>query len=63
MIVQENINIGGQDFVKTYSDKGLFIRQIETGREFAEAYDIQSAQFTYEETDEPIPPRPETPEE
>ena len=59
MIVKENVNIGGQDFVKTYSDQQLFILQVETGREFAEAYDVPTAQFTYEETDKPIPPRPD----
>lgn len=41
-------------FVHNYSDKNLFLRQVETGRIYDGAYDID-ARFTYEETDIPIP--------
>lgn len=43
-----------EDMYKTYSDLGLKIRQIETGNIYDEAIDLESKEFTYEETDEPI---------
>lgn len=36
---------------RTYSDKGLRIRQIETGIIYDEAVDISESLYTYEETD------------
>ena len=43
---------------RTYSDAGMMIRQNETGVEYAEAIDVESAPYTYTETETPI----ETPE-
>ena len=49
MIVQEDYTTsGGTRLVHTYSDEGLNIRQIETGIEYSEAYDLPN-RFTYEE--------------
>ena len=39
---------------KTYSDKDLKIKQVETGNIYDEAVDIETANYTYEETDIPI---------
>jgi hypothetical protein len=36
---------------RTYSDAGLYIKQVETGAEYSEAIDIDGSPFTYEETD------------
>lgn len=43
-----------EDMYKTYSDLNLKIRQIETGNIYDEAIDLESHNFTYEETEEPI---------
>ena len=49
MIVQEDFTMSnGTKLVHTYSDEGLNIRQIETGIEYSEAYDLPN-KFTYEE--------------
>lgn len=41
----------GVNLYKHYSDKGFYILQNETGVEYSEAIDIESAPYTYEETD------------
>ena len=41
---------------RTYSDIGMMILQNETGIEYAEAIDVEGAQYTYIETDNPIEP-------
>lgn len=53
MIVTEfyNTRKDGVNLYKTYSDKNLYIKQIETGAEYSEAIDIEGAGYTYEETD------------
>lgn len=43
-----------EDMYKTYSDEGFYIRQVETGNIYEEAIDLESHNFTYEETDNPI---------
>ena len=43
-----------KDLIKHYSDKNVFIRQVETGNEYAEAIDWYPCQYTYEETETPI---------
>lgn len=43
-----------ENMYRTYSDKGYFIKQIETGNIYEEAIDLESKRFTYEETDIPI---------
>ncbi len=39
-------------YIRTYSDEGYKIRQIESGRVFVSAVDKEPCSFTYEETDE-----------
>ena len=45
----------GVKLYRTYSDAGMMIRQSETGREYAEAVDVDGASYTYTETATPIP--------
>ena len=54
MIIREEITISEKIFVKTYSDKGLYIRQIETGNEYAEAFDLKDVSYEYEETEKEL---------
>lgn len=51
MIVKEKLN---EKLVKHYSDEGLYIQQVETGIEYAEAVDAIPCQYTYKETDRKI---------
>lgn len=51
MIVKEYIN--GR-LIKHSSDNGFYIKQIETGIEYAEAIDVIPCRYTYEETDRTI---------
>lgn len=56
MIIKEEFksDYGIAPLYRTYSDKGLRIRQIETGIVYDEAVDIAESSYTYEETDIPI---------
>ena len=62
MIVKENIEISGKDFVKQYSDNGFYIER--DGVQYSEAIDPSEFGRTYTETDIPIDidptPEPET---
>ena len=53
------------DLVRRYSDQGYLIRQIETGNLYGEAIDLETAPWTYEETDIPAeqPEEEQIPEE
>lgn len=44
----------GVNLYRTYSNNKLMIKQVETGNVYAEAIDVESAVYTYEETDIPI---------
>jgi hypothetical protein len=55
MIKIENVTINGKPFVKTYSDKGLYIKKVGTTEEYIEAVDIPTKNYTYKETDKEIP--------
>ena len=44
----------GINLYKTYSDQNFKIRQIETNAIYDTAIDVESANFTYEETNEKI---------
>ena len=57
MIIKEyyGINKQGLNLYRTFSDAGFKIRQIETGAIYDEAVDIETHNFTYEETTEKIP--------
>lgn len=41
--------------IRRYSDKGMFIKQIQTGEVFPEAVDPIDSKFTYKETNVSIP--------
>lgn len=53
MIKQEEIKINGKKLIKTYSDAGKYIIQVETGIKYVEAVDVPN-KFTYKESDEDI---------
>lgn len=57
MIVKENIEIGGREFVKTYSDGGFYIER--DGEKYSEAIDPADIPREYTETDEPVSPTEE----
>ena len=44
----------GVKLYRTYSDARMIIRQNETGVEYAEAIDVESASYAYTETETPI---------
>jgi hypothetical protein len=52
MIIRKNINIGGRDFVKTYSDLGMMVER--DGVRYSEAIDPAEFGRVYIETDEPV---------
>ena len=56
MIIKEFLETreDGVNLYRHYSDKGVMLRQIETGILYGEPIDIEEAPFTYEETDELI---------
>lgn len=56
MIVRElyKIRKDGVILYRTYSDESKKIRQVETGAVYDEAIDVDGAEWTYAETDEPI---------
>lgn len=54
MLIQKDyVCKNGVVLTHSYSDAKFFIKQLETGELYAEAYDIPN-KFTYEETDEAI---------
>lgn len=56
MIVKElhRKRVDGVKLYRTYSDQGLKIKQVETGRVYDQAIDVEGAPYTYKETDIPI---------
>ena len=50
-IIEEKIN---KFYVKHYSDKGLYIKQLQTGIEYAEAVDVIPCRYNYIETNKQI---------
>lgn len=56
MIVKEfyKTRKDGVNLYRTYSDAGFYIKQIETGNIYDEAIDIETFNYTYEETNEKI---------
>ena len=49
MIVEEKFS---ENLVRHYSDKGVRIKQVETGLVYDEAIDLIPCKYNYEETDE-----------
>ena len=56
MIIKEFLKTreDGVNLYRHYSDKGVMLRQIETGILYGDPIDIEGASFTYEETNELI---------
>lgn len=54
MIVREKITINNKTFIKTYSDKNHYIKQLPTNIIYNEAIDVENAPYTYIETDKVI---------
>lgn len=54
MIKTEIITINGKEYVHTYSDRNMQIRQNDTGAMYDDAIDPVDSGRTYTETDEPI---------
>ena len=56
MIIKEFLETreDGVNLYRRYSDKGVMLRQVETGILYSEPIDIEEAPFSYEETDELI---------
>ena len=54
MIKQEKVKIGNRELLHTYSDKKLYILQVETNIRYNEAYDVIPCRYTYTETEEEI---------
>lgn len=48
----------GVNLYRTYSDKGVYILQNETGAEYDEAIDVENAPYSYSETNKPIEVEP-----
>ena len=53
-VISKNIEVGGRTLIKHESDAGKYIRQVETGREYASAVDVVPCKYTYEETEREI---------
>lgn len=51
MIIQETVIIDNKKFKHTYSSDLKYIKQLETGAIYNEAYDVMLRNFTYIETD------------
>ncbi len=56
MIVQEHFEIDGQQFIRTYSDRGVMIHGGVPEADYSEACDPADAGRTYTETDIPVDP-------
>lgn len=56
MIIREfyKTRSDGVNLYRVYSNSGYIIKQLETGNTYIEAVDIESSEYTYEETDELI---------
>lgn len=61
MVVAEELQGGA--VVRHYSDQGVMIRKVEDGTLWPDAVDIVPCQYTYEETDVPVPDEDISPEE
>lgn len=51
MIIQEIITLHNMQFKHTFSSDNKYIKQIETGAIYNEAYDVPQRNFNYVETD------------
>lgn len=51
MVIEEILN---ERLVRHYSDKGMKLKQVETGAVYDEAVDVIPCKYTYEETNETV---------
>ncbi len=51
MIIEEKLN---ERLVRRYSDKGVKLKQVETGTLYDEAVDLIPCEYTYEEIEIPV---------
>ena len=58
-VISENIKVGERVLIKHKSDSNKYIRQVETGIEYASAVDVIPCRYTYEETEKEIPEKEE----
>lgn len=58
-VISENIKVGERTLIKHQSDSNKYIRQVETGIEYASAVDVIPCRYTYEETEKDIPEKEE----
>ena len=58
-VTAENIKVGERVLIKHQSDSNKYIRQVETGIEYASAVDVIPCRYTYEETEKDIPEKEE----
>ena len=54
MIKTENVTIGGKQFIRTFSDKGMYIHGGSPEADYSEALDPAELGRTYTETDIPV---------
>ncbi len=54
MLRQETTQINGRDFIHTWSDANMYVRQMETDILYSDALDVSPCPYTYEESDQPI---------
>ena len=54
MIISKQIEVNGRALIKHESDSGKYIRQVETGREYASAVDVIPCRYTYVESEREI---------
>ena len=54
MIKTESVTIGGKQFIRTYSDKGMYIHGGSPEADYSEALDPADLGRTYTETDIPV---------
>ena len=59
-IIQEHFDIGGRDFIRSYSDKGVMIHGGFPESDYVDAVDPAEFGRTYTETDIRIEPTDET---
>lgn len=50
IIHDENFEVNGGIFCRTYSDKNMMIRKVGTEEIYSEAVDVKPCRFEYEET-------------
>ena len=61
MIITERIE--SLRLIRRYSDKGMFIKRIQTGEVFPSAVDPIDSKYTYKETNNPIDSEHPSPQE